>query len=79
MNTKSINRKVIEYLRELSDNKEVTIEQNKHIKVTGSFRGQKRSLVLFCSPSSCYQTYLRSTFRRFIRSLDLDQDLQQIF
>ena len=79
MNVKSVNKKVIECLRELSDDKGLSIEQNKHIKVTGTFRGQKRSLVLFCSPSSCYQTYLRSTLRRFLRSLELDQDLRPIF
>jgi hypothetical protein len=79
MNVKSVNKKVIECLRELSDDKGLSIEQNKHIKVTGTFRGQKRSLVLFCSPSSCYQTYLRSTLRRFLKNLELDQDLRPIF
>ena len=79
MNVKSVNKKVIECLRELSDDKDLSIEHNKHIKVPGSFRGKKRSLVLFCSPSSCYQTYLRSTLRRFLKNLELDQDLRPIF
>jgi hypothetical protein len=79
MNVKSVNKKVIDCLRELSDDKDLSIEQNKHMKVTGYFRGQKRSLVLFCSPSSCYQTYLRSTLRRFLKSLELNQDLRPIF
>jgi len=79
MNVKSVNRKVIECLRKLSDDKGLSIEQNKHIKVTGTFHGKKRSLVLFCSPSSCYQTYLRSTLRRFLKNLELNQDLRPIF
>ena len=41
MNVRSINEKVIECLRELSDDKDLSIEQNKHIKITGSFRGKK--------------------------------------
>ena len=49
MNTRSINRKVIELLTELSDNKEVSVTRNKHIKVTGVFAGEKHSLMLACS------------------------------
>ena len=41
MNVKSVNKKVIECLRALSDERDLSIEHNKHIKVTGSFRGRK--------------------------------------
>jgi hypothetical protein len=79
MNTNKINQKIIGFLRELSDDKTIKIEQNKHLKVTGYYGGNKKVLILFCSPSSCYQTYLRSTLRRFLRSLDADIDLKPIF
>jgi len=75
MNQRTINKRVINYLREISDGKQVVVDQNKHIKVTGHFRGRKRSIVLFCSPSSCYQTYLRSTLRRFLKGLEIDVEL----
>ena len=57
MNTRSINRKVIGFLTELSDNKEVSVTQNKHIKVTGVFAGKAFSnscfLSLFQLPENC--------------------------
>jgi len=79
MNHRTINKRIIDYLRDISDDKEVVVDQNKHIKVTGCFRGRKRSMVLFCSPSSCYQTYLRSALRRFLKSLEMDLDLTPRF
>ena len=71
MNTRSINRKVIELLTELTDNKEVQVIHNKHIKVTGVYGGQKRSHSLCCSPSSCYLMRAQGDLRRFIRSLPI--------
>lgn len=71
MSTRSINRKVIGHLKELSDDKEVHVTQNKHIKVTGLYGGEKRSFVLACSPFSNYQKTALSALRRFIRSIPL--------
>ena len=71
MNTRSINRKVIELLAELSDNKEVSVKRNKHIKVTGVFAGEKHSLMLACSPFSNYQRTACAALRKFIRSTNL--------
>ena len=71
MNTRSINRKVIELLTELTDNKEVQVICNKHIKVIGVYGGQKRTHSLCCSPSSCYLKSARGNLRQFIRSLPL--------
>jgi len=79
MKTTTINRKVIGLLRQLSDDKNVFVEQNKHLKVTGIYGGQRRVLILYCSPSSTYQKKLRSTLRRFLRSLAIEVDLNSIF
>ena len=79
MKNTTINRKVIGLLRQLSDDKNVFVEQNKHLKVTGIYGGQRRVLILYCSPSSTYQKKLRSTLRRFLRSLAVEVDLNPIF
>lgn len=79
MNYRKINKKVIELLRGLSDNNSLQITQNKHLKIKGSFGGTQKTIVLFCSPSSCYQKYLRSTLRRFLKDLDKGVDLTPIF
>jgi len=79
MNYREINKRLIDHLRHVSDDHELTIEQNKHIKVTGTFLGQQRSITLCCSPSSSYQTYLRSRLRRFLREIDHEMDLRPIF
>ena len=79
MKTSTINRKVIGLLRQLSDDKNVSVEQNNHLKITGVYRGQKRVLTLSCSPSSSYQKKLRSTLRRFLRSLAVEVDLNPVF
>lgn len=79
MKTSTINRKVIGLLQQLSDDKSVSIEQNKHIKVTGSYGRQKRILILSLSPSSNYPNVLRSTLGRFLRSFAIEVDLNSIF
>ena len=71
MNTRSINRKVIELLTELSDNKEVQVTRNKHVKVSGIFGGKKRIMVLSFSPGTYYQQNATGTLRQFIRSNQL--------
>ena len=72
MNTRSINSKVIELLTELSDNKEVLVSRNKHIKVSGTFGGRKGTMVLSFSPGAYYHQNATGTLRRFIRSLPLN-------
>jgi len=71
MNTRSITRRVIELLTELSDNKEVQIIQNKHIKISGLYGGERRAFVLPCSPSSNYKRNVCAALRSFIRSTRL--------
>ena len=41
MKTSTINRKVIGLLRQLSDDKNVSVEQNKHLKITGVYGEQE--------------------------------------
>tara|TARA_X000001036_G_scaffold236757_1_gene220861 strand:- start:210 stop:452 length:243 start_codon:yes stop_codon:yes gene_type:complete len=75
--TKGINRKVISLLTQLSDNKQLDIRRNKHIKLTGIFGGKKRVFTLAGTPSrSYYEQSCRSQVRRFIASLDLNQPIQ---
>lgn len=71
MNNRSINRRVIELLAELSDNNQVQVTQNKHIKISGWFGGEKHSHVLSCSPSSNYQRTACAGLRSFIRTTKL--------
>lgn len=79
MKTNTINERVIQYLRSITDDNKIRVEQNKHLKLTGFYNGKKRVLILYCSPSSSYQRKLRSTLRRFLRSLDLEINLNPIF
>ncbi len=72
MKTAKINRKIINYLQDLTDDHIVEVHQHKHIKIEGVYGGVKRSLTLAISPSSLYQRYVRSTLRRFIRTLDIE-------
>lgn len=77
MEHRGINRKVISLLIELSDHKKVDIQKNRHIKVTGTFEGKKRVIILSDSPSEHYYAkYCRSKIRRFIASLNLNYQVQ---
>ena len=79
MKTTTINNAVIEHLRKLADNNEIRLEQTKHLRLTGVYNGKKRTFFLCCSPSSSYQKTMRSTLRRFLRSLDIETNLSPIF
>lgn len=72
MNSSKINKEIIKYLKDLSDNQSIVVHQHKHIKIEGVYGGVKRSLTLAISPSSLYQRYVRSTLRRFIRTLEIE-------
>ncbi len=72
MNSSKINKEIIKYLKDLSDNQSIVVYQHKHIKIEGVYGGVKRSLTLAISPSSLYQRYVRSTLRRFIRTLEIE-------
>lgn len=74
MKHNKINDKIISYLTSITDNNALIIEQNKHIKLTGLFSGVERSFILYCSPSSNYQKYMRSTLKRFIGTLHSDYE-----
>jgi hypothetical protein len=79
MKTSTINERVIDFLKSISDDNEIKVEQHKHLRLTGSYGGKKRVFFLACSPSSSYQKKLRSTLRRFLRTLDLEINLNPIF
>ena len=79
MKPKTNNLVVNGLLKQLSDDKNVSVEQNKHLKVTGFYGGRKKVLILSCSPSSNYQKNLRSSLRKFLRSLAIEVDLNPIF
>ena len=80
MSPKSINRKVIDFLRHLSDKQEVQIVQNNHIKVTGLYGGEKRTITLSSTPArSYYPSSIRSQLRRFLRSIGSDKSIPNLF
>ena len=80
MSSKSINRDVIGILRKLSDDNNVTVVQNKHIKVVGVYGGITRSFMLSTSPSSPhYRLFLRSQLTRFIQSLNIKTNITYPF
>ena len=80
MSTKSINQKVFDFLRQLSDKQEIQIVQNNHIKVTGLYGGEKRTIFLSSSPSqSHYPSSTRSQLRRFLRSIRSGKSIPKLF
>ena len=68
-NAASINKRIIRLLRSYTDDKYVSITQNKHIKVVGTYRGISRSFLLSLSPNNNYETYIRSYLNRFLQSI----------
>ncbi len=68
-NAASINKRIIRLLRSYTDDKYVSITQNKHIKVVGTYRGINRSFLLSLSPNNNYETYIRSYLNRFLQSI----------
>ena len=80
MSTKSINHTIADFLRKLTDNNSITIQQNKHIKLIGTYNGKQRSFTLSSSPSQNYQKSIKSALKKFVRSLDRSdiQDMCQL-
>ena len=72
MKCSKINKEIIKYLQDLADDNSIVVSQHKHIKIEGVYAGKKRSLTLAVSPSSLYQRYVRSSLRRFIKSLEIE-------
>ena len=74
------NKRCIKALTKLTDNNEVVITQNKHLKVIGLFGGEERSFTLCTSPSSVtYEKKVRSQFKRFIKSLNINKTINYPF
>ena len=72
MNTTAngINRRVINILRTNTDDNNVDVVQNKHIKVIGTYGGVSRSFLLSPSPThSNYERSVRSYLNRFLQSV----------
>lgn len=76
MNVHEVNRRVINLLKHLTDDRQVEIRQKTHIKVSGLIKGKKTVLLtLSSSPTSCrYLPKVRSNLRRIIKSLDVDKE-----
>ena len=72
-NTLAINRRIIRVLRSYTDDKCVRVEQNRHIKVIGTYDGVLRSFQLSVSASSNYETSIRTALNRFLRSIGIDR------
>ena len=75
MNVREVNRRVINLLKHLTDDREVEVRQRTHIKVSGLIQGKKTVLLtLSSSPtSSRYLQNVRSNLRRIVRTLDVDK------
>ena len=76
--TSKINRRITKLLRSFADNKQLTIEQNKHIKVSGVYGGSRKTLRLSSSPNSNYQSYIRSNVKRFLDEIGVDYHYSQL-
>ena len=73
MTPENANRRIIKFLRDLADSGSVQITQNRHLLVSATYGGQKRTFGLSCSPSSNYQRTVRCRLNRFVRSLEIEQ------
>jgi len=69
MRTRSINRQIIKVLRSYADDKEITLQHSKHIKVTGTYNGEKKVIMLASSPGRRYKKHKISELRRFFLSI----------
>ena len=69
MRTRSINRQIIKLLRSYADDKEITLQHSKHIKVTGTYNGEKKVIILAVSPGIRYRKNKISELRRFLISI----------
>jgi len=80
MKNNAINRKVIALLKEVSDDNQVWITQRSHIKVVGNYGGQERTFMLSSSPTNRrYLPSVRSRLKRFLQSLDIQQEIEYPF
>ena len=74
MNFNSINRKVLDCLRELADDNEIIIRKKSGQQiVVARFGGEERIFSLSASPGSNYQRNIQYSLNRFIRSLPIDR------
>ena len=75
MNFNAINRKVIDCLRELADDNEISMRKKSgHQIVVAHYGGEERIFGLSSSPGSNYQRNIRYSLNRFIRSLPVDRE-----
>ncbi len=69
MSTRAINRQIIKLLRSYADDKEITLQHSKHIKVIGTYNGEKRVITLASSPGRRYKKNMICKLRRFLLSI----------
>lgn len=75
MNFNTVNRKVLDCLRELADDNEISMRKKSgHQIVVARFGGEERIFGLSASPGSNYQRNIRYSLNRFIRSLPIDRE-----
>jgi|TARA_B100000519_G_C14056081_1_gene349830 hypothetical protein len=75
MNTRSsaINKRIINLLRSYTDDGIVHTQQNKHIKVVGTYNGVVRSFLLSVSPARNYEQHIRTCLNRFLISIGVNE------
>ena len=78
-NASAINSRIIKVLRSYTDDNFVSVKQNKHIKVEGTYNGVLRSFHLSITPSKNYDANIRTCLQRFLKSIGVDRHIGKGF
>ena len=76
MKARAINRQIIKLLKSYAYDKEITLQHSKHIKVIGTYNGEKRVITLASSPSRRYKKNMICVLRRFLLSIGVATPLE---
>ena len=80
MTSQGINRLVVKYLRSIADKGSLRFRKKAgHKTVVASYAGQERCFHLSTTPGSNYQRNIKSTLKRFVRTLPLDHAPEPTF
>ena len=74
MNTAQVNRKIMDFLRDLADEGTFRLRKKTgHPVCVASYGGEQRSFTLCSSPGRNYQKYAIWNLNQFVRSLPFDE------
>lgn len=73
MTPHGINRRVVKYLRSIADKDSLRLRKKSgHKAVIASYAGQERCFHLSSTPGSNYQRNIKSTLKKFLKTLPED-------